>query len=180
MEKILTQFANSGASEKAGLFDSLGIDWALLAFQTVAFLILLFVLRKFVYPPMMKMLVKREKDLKAADAAAKSAKENADRDEELTAEMMRKARAQASDIVASAREEATEVVEEAAKKATAKSEALIKEAHNTIAQEIENAKKDLHNSTLELVVEATGKVLGEKIDAKKDTKLISEALEEAE
>ena len=37
MEKILTQFANSGASEKAGLFDSLGIDWALLAFQTVAF-----------------------------------------------------------------------------------------------------------------------------------------------
>ena len=82
--------------------------------------------------------------------------------------------------MASAREEATEVVEEAAKKATAKSEALIKEAHNTIAQEIENAKKDLHNSTLELVAEATGKVLGEKIDAKKDTKLISEALEEAE
>lgn len=180
MEKILTQFANSGASEKAGLFDSLGIDWALLAFQTVAFLILLFVLRKFVYPPMMEMLVKREKDLKAADAAAKSAKENADRAEEMTAEMMRKARAQASDIVASAREEAAEVVEEAAKKATAKSEALIKEAHNTIAQEIENAKKDLHNSTLELVAEATGKVLGEKIDAKKDTKLISEALEEAE
>ena len=64
MEKILTQFANSGASEKAGLFDSLGIDWALLAFQTVAFLILLFVLHKFVYPPMMEMLVKREKDLK--------------------------------------------------------------------------------------------------------------------
>ena len=180
MEKILTQFANSGASEKAGLFDSLGIDWALLAFQTVAFLILLFVLRKFVYPPMMEMLVKREKDLKAADAAAKSAKENADRAEEMTAEMMRKAREQASDIVASAREEATEVVEEAAKKATAKSEALIKEAHNTIAQEIENAKKDLYNSTLELVAEATGKVLGEKIDAKKDTKLISEALEEAE
>ena len=179
MEKILTQFANSGASEKAGLFDSLGIDWALLAFQTVAFLILLFVLRKFVYPPMMEMLVKREKDLKAADAAAKSAKENADRAEEMTAEMMRKARAQASDIVASAREEATEVVEEAAKKATAKSEALIKEAHNTIAQEIENAKKGLHNSTLEWVAEATGKVLGEKIDAKKDTKLISESLEEA-
>ena len=176
MEKILTQFANSGASEKAGLFDSLGIDWALLAFQTVAFLILLFVLHKFVYPPMMEMLVKREKDLKAADAAAKSAKENADKAEEMTAEIMRKARAQASDIVASAREEATEVVEEAAKKATAKSEALIKEAHNTI----ENAKKDLHNSTLELVAEATGKVLGEKIDAKKDTKLISEALEEAE
>ncbi|QWQ31735.1 hypothetical protein KOY49_01885 [Candidatus Minimicrobia vallesae] len=45
MEKILTHnLPILGASEKAGLFDSLGIDWALLAFQTVAFLILLFVL----------------------------------------------------------------------------------------------------------------------------------------
>ena len=162
------------------MLGSLGIDWTLLTLQTVAFLILLFVLRKFVYPPMMEMLVKREKDLKAADAAAKSAKENADRAEEMTAEMMRKARAEASNIVASAREEAAEVVEEAAKKATAKSEALIKEAHNTIAQEVKNAKKELHNSTLELVAEAAGKVLNEKIDSKKDAKLISTALEEAE
>lgn len=180
MERILTQFANSGASEKADLLSSLGVDWTLLALQTVAFLILLFVLRKFVYPPMMEMLVKREKDLKAADAAAKSAKENADRAEEMTAEMVRKARVEASNIVASAREEAAEVVEEAAKKATAKSEALIKEAHNTIAQEVKNAKKELHNSTLELVAEAAGKVLNEKINSKKDAKLISTALEEAE
>ena len=36
MEKILTQFANSGASEKADLLGSLGIDWTLLALQTVA------------------------------------------------------------------------------------------------------------------------------------------------
>ena len=57
---------------------------------------------------------------------------------------------------------------------------MIKEAHNTIAQEVKNAKKELHNSTLELVAEAAGKVLNEKIDSKKDAKLISTALEEAE
>ena len=105
MEKILTQFANSGTPEKADLLGSLGIDWTLLTLQTVAFLILLFVLRKFVYPPMMEMLIKREKDLRAADLAAKSAKENADKAEEMTAEMMRKARAEANKIVTSAREE---------------------------------------------------------------------------
>lgn len=180
MEKILTQFANSGASEKADLLGSLGIDWTLLSLQTVAFLILLFVLRKFVYPPIMEMLIKREKDLRAADLAAKSAKENADKAEEMTAEMMRKARAEANKIVTSAREEAAEAIEDATKKAAVKSEALIKEAHDKIAQEVANAKKELHNSTLELVAEATGKVLGEKLDTKKDAKLISTALKEAE
>ena len=48
MERILTQFASAEAhaAEKADLFSSLGIDWKLLILQTVAFLILLVILRK--------------------------------------------------------------------------------------------------------------------------------------
>ena len=54
METILTQFASAEAhaAEKADLFSSLGIDWKLLILQTVAFLILLVIIRKWVYPPL--------------------------------------------------------------------------------------------------------------------------------
>ena len=180
MEKILTQFANSGVPEKADLFGSLGIDWRLLALQTAAFLLLLVILRKFVYPPLLAILDKRDKDMRTIDKAAKSARENADKAEKIASELVRKARTEASEIVASAREEAVELVDAANAKAAAKSEAMIKEAHDKITQEVESAKKELHNSTLELVAEATGKVLGEKIDSKKDAKLISTALKEAE
>lgn len=178
MEKILTQFA-SAEPAKADLFGSLGIDWKVLILQTIAFLILLAILRKWVYPPLAAMLEKREKDLRAADKAAKSARENADKAEKMTNELMRKARVEASDIVAAAREEAAMVVEDAGAKAVAKSEAIVKAAQDEIAKEVENARKTLHNETLELVAEAAGKVLGEKIDAKIDAKVIAAAVKEA-
>ena len=109
MEKILTQFAATEA--KADLFSSLGIDWKMLILQTIAFLILLVILRKWVYPPLVAMLDKREKDLLAADKAAKSARENADKAEKMTNELMRKARGEANEIVAAAREEAAKLAE---------------------------------------------------------------------
>ena len=178
MEKILTQFAATEA--KADLFSSLGIDWKMLILQTIAFLILLVILRKWVYPPLVAMLDKREKDLRAADNAAKSARENADKTEKMTNELMRKARGEANEIVAAAREEAAKVVEEAGAKATAKSEAIVKQAQDEIAKEVEAARKALHNETLDLVAEATGKVLGEKVDAKADAKVLAAAVKEAQ
>ena len=113
MERLVTQFASAEAhaADKADLFGSLGIDWKLLILQSVAFLILLFVLSKWVYPPLAAMLDKREKDLRTAEKAAKSARENADKTEKMINASMRKARAEARDIVASARNEATEIVE---------------------------------------------------------------------
>ncbi len=177
METILTQFASAEPAQ-SDLFGSLGIDWKMLILQTIAFLILLAVLRKWVYPPLVAMLEKREKDLRTADKAAKSARENADKAEKMTNELMRKARAEANDIVAAAREEATAVVEQAVAKATVKSETIISAAQAEIAKEVEQAKKALHNETLELVAEATGKVLNEKVDTKTDATLIATAVKE--
>ena len=64
MEILLTQFAAAEAhAEKADLFGSLGIDWKLLVLQTIAFLILLAILRKFVYPPLVAMLPRVDRSI---------------------------------------------------------------------------------------------------------------------
>ena len=61
----LILFANTEATgEKTDLFSSIGIDWKLLALQTLAFLILLWFLKKFVYPSLVAMLDKREAQIK--------------------------------------------------------------------------------------------------------------------
>ena len=73
MEKILTQFAVAETG-KPDLFGSLGIDWRMLAMQLVAFLILLFILRKWVYPPLVAMLDKRDANLRESAEAAKRLK----------------------------------------------------------------------------------------------------------
>ena len=73
----LTQFANSETAEKADLFSSIGIDWKLLVLQTIAFLILLWFLKKFVYPSLVAMLDKREKMIEESVRAARVAEKNA-------------------------------------------------------------------------------------------------------
>ncbi len=176
----ITQFAMATeGAEEAGLFSSLGIDWTLLLMQTIAFLILLAILRKWVYPPLLAMLDKRDKLLRESTEAAVSAKKEAEAAEGKTVALLKQARAEASDIVATAREEATNVVEAAQKKAIDKAEALVASAREDITKEVESARVLLHNETLDLVAEATGTVLGAKIDAKTDGKLIEKALKEA-
>ena len=60
------------------LITKLGIDWKFLIAQIVNFLVLLFVLYKFAYGPILAMLEKRqkkiEKGLKDAEAATKNSK----------------------------------------------------------------------------------------------------------
>ena len=178
MEYILTQFAST-APEKADLFSSLGIDWRLLILQSVAFLILLVILRKWVYPPLAAMLDKRESDIRESAEAAQQAKKEAEAAEEKTAELLKKARDEAGEIVGNARDEATSVVELAHKKALDKADAIVAAAKGDIEKEIESAKKILHNETLNLVADATGAVLKKKVDTKTDTELIEQAVKEA-
>lgn len=54
MEYIITNFAttDTSASPKGDLFGSVGVDWTLLALQLIAFVILMLILKKFVYPPL--------------------------------------------------------------------------------------------------------------------------------
>lgn len=178
MEYILTQFANT-ATEQTDMFSSLGINWQMLTLQGVAFLILLFILRKWVYPPLVSMLDKRDEQIRISAEAAEEAKKDAEAAEEKTAELLKTAREEATEIVATAREEAASVVEAAGKKATDKADALVAAAREDISREVKAAKKELYNETLGLVADATGLVLKQKVDAKADAKLIERAVKES-
>lgn len=175
MDQLFTQFA----AEKAGLFESIGIDWKLLVLQTIAFLLLLWILKRFVYPPLVAMLDRSEDKAKAAEKAATEAEKKANNSLQQVGEMLTKARAEANDIVEAAREQAADVADEATKRATEKADALVKQAHDDITKEVEAAKKSLYNETLDLVADATGTVLREKVDQKRDETLIERAVKGA-
>lgn len=180
MNAILTNMA-AAETEAAGggFFEALGIDWTLLIIQTLAFLVLLWFLAKFVYPPLTRMLEKRDADLEAGiKAAAEAEKKAADAKAEI-AEMMKKARKEAGDIVTTAKEEAAAAVEAADAKSKARAERIVADAHVQIEKDIVAAKKALHNETLELVALATEKVVGKAATAKVDEAIIADAVKEA-
>jgi F-type H+-transporting ATPase subunit b len=158
------------------LLSKLGIDWKLLIAQIVNFLVLLFVLWKFAYGPVLGMLDKRqkkiEKGLKDADEAHKKLTES----EEKQKEILKQARTEAKDIVEKAREQAEKSKSEIAAEAKTQAEKILAGAKSEIEQEKQKTIAEIKSEIGGLVVAATEKIIGEKMDEKKDKELIEKSL----
>lgn len=174
----LQLLAATDAAHSDGLLGMLGIDGWTLLFQVIAFLILVFVLGKWVYPIFIGIIDKREADIAASAKAADEAKKAADQTGKEVAELLAEARREAGEIVATAKTEATAMVTAAETKAKKKSEALVAAAKDDIAKEIASARIVLHNEMVDLVTLATEKVTGSAISKDVDATLIKQAAKE--
>lgn len=173
-----TYIASAQTASDAGIFDVLGIDWRLLLFQTIAFLLLLVFLRKVVYPPLMRALDERQKTIEAGLQAAKDAEEKAQKSQTEIEALLQDARKEASDIIATARTEAAASVEAAEEKAKHRATRITDQAREQIEQDVLTARQLLKKDTMELVALATEKIIKEKLDTAKDKKIIEASLKE--
>lgn len=173
-------FAVAEAEAESGLIESLGIDVRLLIVQAAAFLVLLWVLSKFVYPVLASMLEKREAAIREGIEAARDAEQKADEAKAEVADVLENARRQASKIMASAKNEAASVLDAANTTATERTERMITKATGDIEKQVESARQSLRDETLSLVALATEKVVGATVTEKVDQKVIASALKDAE
>lgn len=182
MNSLLYLAASEAAhqSPDGGLLNALGIDGKLLLLQSGAFLVLVFILGKFVYPYLLKAIDDRREKIEEGLKNAKKADEELKKVEQKVAEIIRSARAEANDIIAHSQKEATSLVEEAEQKAVKRAEHIVSEAHIQMDNELNTARDVLKKDTAILVAKATEQILRQKIDAKKDAQLITAALKEAE
>ncbi len=174
MASFFAQFASTEA--ETDILTGLGIKWELVVFQIIAFLLLVFVLSKWIFPIFFKIIDKRQEAIEASNKAAVEASKHAEKAQAEIDQLLKVARTEAKEIVTTAKDEATVMVRDAEAKGKASAEHIVAEARGTIAKEVVAAKKALHNETIELVALATEKVVGETVDAKVDTKVIKSAL----
>jgi len=175
--EILRQFAAPETVNANGdLFSAIGINWMMLIFQIVAFLLLVALLGKFVYPWLIKSVDERQDKINAASKAASEAQAAAADAETRVEKLLKKARVEAADIVATAKIESASALAASEEKAKKRSEQIVADAQDEIQKEVIAAKIALHNETIELVALATEKVVGKIVNAKIDETLISDAL----
>lgn len=177
MQNILWQFAEEVENTSVDLFGTLGIDWTVLLLQTISFIILVFILAKWVYPPIAAMLDRHDKKIADAMEAAEEAKKHAEESEAKTAEILEKSRNEAAEIIEAAKQESAEMIIKAEEEATAQAETIIAEARADLERDVEQARADLRGEIVDLVALATTKVIDTKID-KQDQKLIESVLKE--
>jgi len=153
---------------------SLGIDWKLLLSQIVNFLILLFVLKRFLYGPIVKMLSDRRDKVAKSMEDAKAAEEKLALAEQESKKILDKAVNEA-DLIAkaakkSAQDEASKILVDASEKAQKISQNAKTSAEREKDMIVEKAKKDL----AQLVTIATEKIIETKPAADDVAKAISE------
>lgn len=178
MVRTIQQFAEAGTSS-GDVFGSLGIDIKMLIFQMIAFVILVFVLGKWIFPVLMKAVDDRQSKIEEGTKAAEEAGKKAAEAEKNIAKLMKDARTQASDIVATAKTEATGLVDKAEKGAKTRADRIVAEAHEEIAKDVLAARKTLEKDTLNLVKQAAGLAVANVADDKLDTAVVKKAVEGA-
>lgn len=181
MIQNVTYFAATAAheTESGNLFTALGINWQMLIFQILAFIVLVVLLGKFVFPVLMKAVDDRQAKIEESVKAAAEAEKKAEAAETAVEDVLKQARKEAADIVTTAKSEAVGMVEKAEKSAKTKAERIVAEAHEDIQKEVANAKKSLEKDTLRLVKEAASLATASVADAKLDTALVRKSVEGA-
>ena len=153
------------------------IDASLLLAQMANFTIVLLVLYKFAYKPILKTLNDRtgkiEKGLKDAEDAQNKLAEM----EKKEKEVLTKAKEEGRKIIVAAEATARNNKEELLAEAKTQSDKILEEASRRIAEEKNRIMSEIKSEVSGIVVSAAEKILGEKIDAKKDENLIKKSIQ---
>lgn len=167
------------ATGQGSILDTLGIDVKLVIFQVIAFLLLVVILGKWVFPVFFRIIDARQKAIDDGNKAAHEATKQAEAAKEEIKRLLTAARDDAKDIVSTAKEEALSMVSDAEQKGKIQAQRIAEAAHQDIAKEVIAAKKALHNETIELIAQATEKVVGKSVTHKIDHDIITAALEKS-
>jgi len=167
-------------AESVGVLGSLGIDGKIFLAQLVNVGVVMLVMWRWVYRPLLKVMDERtqkiEKGLRDAEESA-ALKQRAEQDKE---QVILEARLKAKDIIEEARTAAQAQGEAMVSKAKAEVEKIVGQGREQLARSksvmLEEAKHELGD----LLVLAVAKVTDEKLDLKKDEELIKKSLAQAE
>lgn len=157
---------------------AIGIDWKLLIAQIINFLILLYLLKRFLYRPILNILDKRQKEVDEGLKAATHSKDIEQKMLERQKEIMKDTRAEAQNIIAVARDEAEKIKAETLKKVEKETENLKTRANLQIEKDRTTMQQELKKEIVHLSVLVASKVISQRLDEEGNKKLVEKTLNE--
>ena len=168
-------FAQHESEGGGGLYD---INTGLSVWTLIVFVILLLILRKYAWGPIVDAVDSREKGIQAAiDGAAELNAEAAKLLEEHR-EQMADARRQASEILAEAKVASERVRKELEEKARTEAQGIIERALAEIERERDGALESLRRQSVDLALAAASQLMQENFDQETDRQLVERYLNE--
>lgn len=152
----------------------MGINTIMFISQLVAFLVLFFVLQKFVWPVMVRTLDKRALTIQeGVENAERARRELAEAEKRISA-MMDEARLEAQRTLEQARKAGERVRAEIETEARDRAQKTVEQAQARIQQEIAQARTELRQQVADLAILAAGHVIGSSLDSATNRRLVDE------
>jgi F-type H+-transporting ATPase subunit b len=153
-------------------------DPGLYIWTIVTFMVLLGLLARFAWRPLLDALEKRQAAIRQSLDDARKAKEELQRLQSESARMVAEARAEAGEIISRTRVDAARFAEEMKVKARADADALIKHAERQIEMQTSRALDTIRHEAIDLSVAMASKILRRNISKEDNERLLEDTLKE--
>jgi len=173
---LMAEAGSSGQIEQ--IARTFGVDWPHLIAQMISFGIVCFLLYRFAYGPVLRMLADRRRLIAESLANADKVKAELARTETQRKEVMAQANAQATQFIEEARAAADVLLKKETKKAIAAAEEIIVKAHQAAAQDHARMLAELKQEVGWLVVQTTSAVTGKILTTEDQRRLAEETAEQ--
>ena len=151
----------------------------LMIWTIISFVILLWILSRVAWKPILKALDEREQGIKDNIKAAEEARAAADQSLEEYKKRLAEAQAEAQALVSKARQDAERVRDDLLAKSKAESEQIVAQAAKRIELERKEAIASIRSEVADLVVDSVRKVIGKTLTKEDHKRLIMDSLKES-
>jgi F-type H+-transporting ATPase subunit b len=155
-------------------------DPGLFIWTILTFLVLVALLAKFAWRPLLDALEARRALIAKSLEDAQKARQELERLQRESAEMMRQARVEAESIVSRSRSDAEALREELKQKSRAEAAAIVKNAEKQIQLETARAIQQIRSETVDLSVAIASKILKRQVTKEDHEGLIEDTLKQVE
>jgi F-type H+-transporting ATPase subunit b len=155
-------------------------DPGLFIWTIVTFLVLLGLLAKFAWGPLLKALDTRQNSIRKSLDDAQQAKQELERLNTESAQIIARARHDADAIITQSRSDGDRLREEIRQKARAEADLIVKNAERQIQLETSRALEQIRHEAVELSVMIASKIIQRNLTKEDNEKLIDEALRQVQ
>jgi F-type H+-transporting ATPase subunit b len=149
-----------------------------LLMQAAAFAAFTWFTAKFVWPPLMRAIDTRQKDIADGIAAGEQGKQSLASAEKRIADMLTEAKTRSAEIIGQGEKLRSETVDAAKAEAKAEADRILAAAKAEIRQEVARAKESLRNQVADLAVAGAAKILKREVDPKAHADLLASIRQE--
>lgn len=146
--------------------------------QSLAFVLFVLFCMKFVWPPIMAAIEKRQKEIADGLSSADRAKKDLDLAQNKAMEQIKEAKQQAAEIIEQANKRRAQIIDEANQDAMGERENILTQARAEIEAERNRAKEELRKHVALLAVAGAEKILERQIDKAANSDLVDKLIAE--